>query len=593
METTRKFPHLRWLCSFFYPPVFPDDEEKTRNARRLHIRTWIILTFVSFYLIFWGILLPDLSYRQILGLPILVLAFTVLVMLKWGYVKATSHVWLMGGWLGITLIAGLSGGTLAPLFAAYTLIILEAVIFQNWRTAVLYSVLSIASGLGMVLVSDSLPPPVFRPVGAWLTHMGLMLLIILDSAIIVRDINRLLENTRDELNKRHEAEIALNQSEQRYRILTEMMSDIAYYYEIEPDRGFVMKWVTGSVEELTGYSVDEITANHGRQLYHPDDLPVVEAGFKHASAGQSTDDEVRMITRTGKQFWINLRRMPVWNQSGDQVIGFYGIAQDISARKQATAYARENERLKDRFQQQREKNELIKRIISALSHDLRTPLAVITTSRDTLDRYYDRLSERQRKEKLQTIKQQIQFALGLLEDTVQMARGNLHEHAFYPKPTNLAVLCQISVEQIGTTRQPNQRLTFVNHALHLERLMIDEVLVSRILLNLFSNAIKYSPNGGEIRLELDQNGEWVVLRVRDEGIGIQPDKLETIFEPFYRIDDVKHIQGMGLGLSIVKDCVDRHKGRIHVESSQGQGTIFTVQLPLTIPEEKPAIAASV
>jgi len=108
---------------------------------------------------------------------------------------------------------------------------------------------------------------------------------------------------------------------------------------------------------------------------------------------------------------------------------------------------------------------------------------------------------------------------------------------------------------------------------------VDEMLVSRILLNLISNAVKYSPNGGEVRLELDRQGDWLVLRVHDQGVGIHEEDLENIFEPFFRAEDARAIKGTGLGLSIVKDCVERHQGRISVQSVYGRGSTFIVELP--------------
>jgi PAS domain S-box-containing protein len=251
---------------------------------------------------------------------------------------------------------------------------------------------------------------------------------------------------------------------------------------------------------------------------------------------------------------------------------------DVTERKQAEAIALENERLKTQFHKEQDQNELMQRMISMLSHDLRTPLAIIASSRDLLDRYYDRLSEEKRREKLEAIGRQIQFALEILQDTVNMARGNLSNRDFRPAPTNLAMLCQVSVQELQVARHDNRSIHFSNPG-DVGTVSIDEVLVSRILLNLLSNALKYSPEGGEIHLELDQRDEWIVLRVIDEGSGINDIDLPHLFEPFYRAKEVDHIEGTGLGLSIVNDCVERHRGRIRVESIPGRGSTFTVELP--------------
>ncbi|MDX2161624.1 MAG: HAMP domain-containing sensor histidine kinase [bacterium] len=242
--------------------------------------------------------------------------------------------------------------------------------------------------------------------------------------------------------------------------------------------------------------------------------------------------------------------------------------------------ALEHERLKVRFQQEQAQNALVQRVISALSHDLRTPLTAISTARDLLSTYFDRLTPERRLEKLDSIGREVQFALELLEDTVNMARGNLTDVTFRPVPVNLAALCQVSVEEVQSATQTPNRLLFVNVS-GLESAVVDDVLVSRILLNLLTNAVKYSPPHTDVRLELDQHNEWIVLRVVDHGVGIPEADLPHIFEPFYRAAGVMDaVSGTGLGLSIVKDCVTRHQGRVRVDSTVGQGTTFTVELPL-------------
>jgi signal transduction histidine kinase len=107
----------------------------------------------------------------------------------------------------------------------------------------------------------------------------------------------------------------------------------------------------------------------------------------------------------------------------------------------------------------------------------------------------------------------------------------------------------------------------------------DETLIGRILFNLLTNAAKYSPAQTEIRIELDQQNGWLVLRVIDQGVGISEADLPHIFEPLYRTESALGQPGTGLGLAIVQDCVRRHRGRISVQSKVGRGTTFTVEVP--------------
>ncbi|MFW5692416.1 MAG: ATP-binding protein [Chloroflexota bacterium] len=305
-----------------------------------------------------------------------------------------------------------------------------------------------------------------------------------------------------------------------------------------------------------------------------------EAGQQVIAVLHEADNYVGEFTTRladGTRADILLTATTVRDKSGN-LLCMMGSFDDVTSQKQAEAVALENERLRARFQKEQERNVLVQRIISTLSHDLRTSLAVIYTSKDLLSRYGDQLTADRRHEKLESIGRQAQFALELVEDTVNLARGNLTDAPFRPMPVNIAALCQVSVNEIRSTDRRLHELRFVS--LHDPgTVRIDEVLVSRILLNLLSNAIKYSPSGTEVRLELDREDDWIVLRVVDHGVGISATALPHIFDPFYRASDVRTIDGSGLGLSIVKDCVERHHGRIYVRSQPQRGSTFTVQLP--------------
>jgi len=110
--------------------------------------------------------------------------------------------------------------------------------------------------------------------------------------------------------------------------------------------------------------------------------------------------------------------------------------------------------------------------------------------------------------------------------------------------------------------------------------MADEKLLNHILINLLTNAVKYSPRGGEIRLELSKADDDLILRVSDQGIGIPEEDQKHLFEPFHRASNTQQINGVGLGLVIALTSVEAWGGTIACESAIGRGTIFTIKLPL-------------
>ncbi|NER29120.1 MAG: sensor histidine kinase, partial [Symploca sp. SIO1C4] len=110
-------------------------------------------------------------------------------------------------------------------------------------------------------------------------------------------------------------------------------------------------------------------------------------------------------------------------------------------------------------------------------------------------------------------------------------------------------------------------------------------LVRYILTNLLSNAIKYSPEGGDIDFRLICTHQEVIFQIQDQGVGIPVSDQSHLFEAFHRGGNIEHINGSGLGLTVVKKCVELHEGSIDLDSEVGIGTTFTVKIPITSSED--------
>jgi len=278
---------------------------------------------------------------------------------------------------------------------------------------------------------------------------------------------------------------------------------------------------------------------------------------------------------------LRISRLPIVDPQTQRVIGYYGAAQDISAEKNEEALREEQKRLRANLRREEAFNQTIRRLVSAVSHDIRTPLTVIATSKDLLERYADRLSEERRRAAFETIDQQLQYISRMLEDLSKMIKGTLIEGSLQLSAVNLETLCRVTVDQLQQTIGQRHRLRFESDWQH-GPVLVDETLISRILFNLLSNAIKFSPAGSVVTLRLTQRQRLIVLQVSDEGIGIPIEAQAKVFDMFYRADNAQGVEGTGLGLSIVKECVERHAGQIYVASELGKGTTFTVELPLVV-----------
>lgn len=222
--------------------------------------------------------------------------------------------------------------------------------------------------------------------------------------------------------------------------------------------------------------------------------------------------------------------------------------------------------------------ELQARIVSTVSHELRTPLSVIQAAAGTLGRYGDRMTAAERTWRLKKIEDAVQATTRLIEDVLPL--GEVGEADEPPPRTELAVVCAALLADMQAAAPDNVRLELVAAA-DAPSAWVDARVARRALRDLVANAIRYSPAGGAIRVEIAADPKTptrVVLRVRDEGMGIPPDDRAFVFEPFYRGSNVDGLPGLGVGLSIAKREVEVMGGTLELEPSE-RGTSFVVSLP--------------
>jgi signal transduction histidine kinase len=251
---------------------------------------------------------------------------------------------------------------------------------------------------------------------------------------------------------------------------------------------------------------------------------------------------------------------------------WYGTATDIHARKEAEQQLEEAVRLRDR-------------IAATVAHDLRSPLGAIQLQLEVmrLRRAKGERSPHELDEALTRLERQVRSMRSTVDELVDVAQlqasGAL---ALRPRETDLVALaCTVAEDQ---RRSSERHRVEVRSEVHSLVGTWDAERLERVLTNLVSNAIKYSPEGGLVTIELepasDAEGDAVVLRVSDEGLGIPASDRQRVFEWFARGTNVAGVDGSGVGLASVRRIVEQHGGRVDVESAEGRGTTFTVRLPL-------------
>jgi signal transduction histidine kinase len=227
-----------------------------------------------------------------------------------------------------------------------------------------------------------------------------------------------------------------------------------------------------------------------------------------------------------------------------------------------------------------EQNDMNTRFISLVSHEFRTPLSIIQSSSELLERYYDRLTDEKRRRYFEQIRTSTMNMADMLQDILVLGRHDSGKTRFDPHPIDLTQYCRQCVEQIQQASGPKYQLIFEHRGIS-EDARMDDKLLWQIINNLLSNAMKYSMQPDptvEMMLEID--GERATIRIADHGIGIPPEDRIRLFEPFHRGSNVGAVPGTGLGLSIVQRAVQEHHGEVRFSSAVGKGTTFTVILPL-------------
>jgi len=214
-----------------------------------------------------------------------------------------------------------------------------------------------------------------------------------------------------------------------------------------------------------------------------------------------------------------------------------------------------------------------------VAHELRNPLTAIKFAVEVLDNCDLEMSEDRRQRYLQRIHAATKNLNDLLEDVLLLERSNANELDVCPTSINLNEFCEMLLDAFRLTTDGTHEFRFTSSG-EPQMLLLDERLLWHLCSNLISNAVKYSPQGGIVALILNWSGDRVEVKVQDSGIGIPPETLAKLFEPFRRGRNVGSIPGTGLGLAIASRCAVIQGGQITAESELGQGTTFTVTFPL-------------
>jgi PAS domain S-box-containing protein len=409
--------------------------------------------------------------------------------------------------------------------------------------------------------------------------------------------------TREE---RRRAEKALRESEARFRSLFERSADSMMLFDPE----------TGRFIEANEATARHLGAPSREALCN---VSPVEIAPERQSDGKLSSEKIegivqQALSRGSHRFEWLARRYDGSDLPLEVVLTaipfnerllLFGVSRDISESKRAESEIRQlnaslekrvaertielvqsNQQLKLAEEQllrtvakEKELGQLRSDLVSMVSHEFRTPLSIIQSSAEILEDYFERLVPAQRKDYLRSIHKNTQRMARLMEEVLLLGSLDEGKMEFKPARLELRTFLRRLVDEILSATDRRCPIDLMLAEMPVE-IQADERWLQHIFTNLLTNAVKYSEAGCKVRFEVGSVGAELVCAVRDHGIGIPEADRAWLFNAFQRGQNVGDRPGTGLGLVIVKRCVDLHGGKIELESKFGEGTAVIVRLPI-------------
>jgi two-component system CheB/CheR fusion protein len=383
------------------------------------------------------------------------------------------------------------------------------------------------------------------------------------------------------VSERKRAEQALRESEERFRVVIENAPDFAMLL-LDP-QGRIVMWNVGA-ERLLGWSKEEATGKAAALIYPPQ---TAQSQFRQeleraAEFGRAAD-ECWHVRKAGSRFWGSGVLTAVRDAEG-HLSGFVKVLRDESARKQAEADRAELLKREQAARQEAEiATELKDQFLATLSHELRTPLSTILVwSKMLREQLCD---ESEREEGLEIIEKSAEAQKQLLDDMLDTARIAAGKVRLERADVDVRSVVQQAIDAIMPVAKEKEVVLRANLANDIGQIYADADRLSQVVSNLLANAVKFTPSGGWVDVNLHKSDTAVELVVADTGQGIDPDFLPRIFTPFAQGDSStpRSLGGLGLGLAIARDLVELHGGTIQAQSEgSGKGSKFIVRLPLFV-----------
>lgn len=369
----------------------------------------------------------------------------------------------------------------------------------------------------------------------------------------------------------------LQKSEEKFRIITENSSDIIWHL----DSNFLLTYISPSDERIRGFKKDDIIGNSLFSILKPEGIELIkEANNKRLldlSNGIKSAPviyELEEICKDGSWVWVEATATAYHDQNGN-ISGYHGVSRDITERKKAELLLKEQE------SQLRELVSTKDKLFSIIAHDLRSPFNGLLCFSELLIKNPEDLEKGEAESYLEMINSLAKNTLDLLDNLLSWAKAQTGQLVFKPEKTNLSAI----VREILEISKPIAKLKEIS----LNYIQEDDIevyadvnMLKTILRNLISNAIKFTKSNGEVKIYAIQKQDSIEINISDNGIGMSEEAQNKIFifDKKAIISGTANEKGSGLGLMLCKEFVEKHGGKIWVESKVGKGSDFKFSLPL-------------
>ena len=350
--------------------------------------------------------------------------------------------------------------------------------------------------------------------------------------------------------------------------------------------GMVNEWNQSS-EKITGFTKEEVLGEDLVATYiNSNYQKSVKKVLDNAQRGVETANfEFPLYAKDGKRIMILLNSSTRRNSDG-KIIGMLGVGQDITILNEykknlESKVEYRTQELQESLEREKELGQLKTSFVSMASHEFRTPLTSIKAISDIILRYSNKLSQESINARLEKIKKEVDDMTTMLDDILIIGKSEAQKLAFNPDIEDIVFLIRKIITEYQFSDTTNRQLIYdIPNSIIM--INVDKKWIKHIIINLISNAEKYSNKNTPIKISIHQNQSNISFSFQDYGIGISKQDIKKLFEPFHRGSNAQNIPGTGLGLSVLQQAVDLHNGKIEVESNLGKGSKFKIILPYNI-----------